>query len=377
MGQSMSLQSACDFKSKVRLGSSILKMGTKKNHCICCGSTAGKILLNVSYISTAKDHSINQKTTTNFEALLPMRHCRNSVMRPLNLKILAMYAQEDSRHYHMHTLQVNISLILPFTFWKNSVSYSLPTLLPTPSSGNMWLAKCDYIANLIDPANFSVAMDSVYPCHENLLHNKTILDKLEMRNGLHMSCYGLGRFAAEHWVHSHPRVRICDLYKNKSFVWGYEGLPDRPNRTRANDRRTQNSIHHTLVEDVTGYDFQVSPAPRFQDLRTYKLRPLQEVCPQTLEDRFREYQILYGESPDLSNLTDVSMTWWGWNVSNFRRILLDHDNLNTTISAHKPHGRGRIVARNGGKSFDRSHSEFAEAVLQRLAEMRERRSIIA
>ena len=196
----------------------------------------------------------------------------------------------------------------------------------------MWLAKCNYISNLLDPATFSEAMDSVYPCHESLLHNKTTLDKLEMRNGVHMSCRGLGRFAAEHWIHSHPFVRICDLYKNQSFVWGYDGLPDRPNRTRAQKRRTQNRINHTIVKNVAEYDFQVSPAPRFPDLRTYKLRPLQGVCPQTLEDRFREYQVLYGKSPNLSNLTDLSMNWWGWNVSNFRRILLDHEPLNTTIS---------------------------------------------
>lgn len=35
---------------------------------------------------------------------------------------------------------------------------------------------------------------------------------------------GTGRYAAEHWVHSHPSIQACDL-STSGFVFGYDGIP--------------------------------------------------------------------------------------------------------------------------------------------------------
>ena len=39
------------------------------------------------------------------------------------------------------------------------------------------------------------------------------------------ACIGKGRFAAEHWIHSHPSVMPCDLSKDKLCVWPYDNIP--------------------------------------------------------------------------------------------------------------------------------------------------------
>ena len=82
--------------------------------------------------------------------------------------------------------------------------------VPHPhTSGNMWLAKCSYVKKLIDPEQFEAAMES-----------------LEHDDGEEfLACDGRGRYSAEHWVHSHPSVKPCDLYTDPSFTWNYDGIP--------------------------------------------------------------------------------------------------------------------------------------------------------
>lgn len=57
--------------------------------------------------------------------------------------------------------------------------------------GNMWLARCDYVARLREPHDFKNRMMSHW-------HGGG-------------AAVGTGRFAFEHWVHSHPTVRPCDV----------------------------------------------------------------------------------------------------------------------------------------------------------------------
>ena len=42
---------------------------------------------------------------------------------------------------------------------------------------------------------------------------------------------GVGRFAYEHWVHSHPAVRPCDVLDHQ-FHYGYDNLPPEDYRIR-------------------------------------------------------------------------------------------------------------------------------------------------
>ncbi len=35
---------------------------------------------------------------------------------------------------------------------------------------------------------------------------------------------GTGRYAAEHWVHSHPSIEACDL-STSDYIWDYYDIP--------------------------------------------------------------------------------------------------------------------------------------------------------
>ena len=72
--------------------------------------------------------------------------------------------------------------------------------------GNMWLARCGYLAKLHEPHHFQARMHSLYP---NLHNNPRV---------------GTGRYAYEHWVHSHPSLRPCDVLQSP-YAYGYKHLP--------------------------------------------------------------------------------------------------------------------------------------------------------
>ncbi|KAL7540337.1 hypothetical protein ACHAXR_011541 [Thalassiosira sp. AJA248-18] len=141
--------------------------------------------------------------------------------------------------------------------------------LPHPhTSGNMWLARCDYIAQLIDPLALK----------DGKLPNKFHEDN---------PCKGRGRYLGEHWVHSHPSVMPCDLYPGKEFTWAHLRVP-------SGDLRKE-----------------LRRAPRFR----FDEYVLPGMClsehPETLsindfvELRKQNYEMLY-------NITDLEESWWGW-----------------------------------------------------------------
>ncbi|GFH53888.1 hypothetical protein CTEN210_10364 [Chaetoceros tenuissimus] len=133
--------------------------------------------------------------------------------------------------------------------------------LPHPhTSGNIWVAKCEYIAKLQNPFKFQKQIDSLYP---NPFPRE--------------SCTGSGRYASEHWVQSHPSIMPCDLSTDKNFTWGYANVPE------------------------ADFEIDLRPAPRFD----YEIYEKLRTCPShTLHHRLNEYQFLYKENPSLS--------WWGW-----------------------------------------------------------------
>mmetsp|Transcript_9150 Transcript_9150/g.25749 ORF Transcript_9150/g.25749 Transcript_9150/m.25749 type:complete len:316 (-) Transcript_9150:1729-2676(-) len=86
--------------------------------------------------------------------------------------------------------------------------------LPHPhTSGNMWLARCSYVKKLLNPIIFKLAMGNIeYPINVNKAQ---------------AWCLGRERYAAEHWIHSHPSVQPCDVAGDEiNFFWGYSGVPD-------------------------------------------------------------------------------------------------------------------------------------------------------
>ena len=142
--------------------------------------------------------------------------------------------------------------------------------VPHPhTSGNMWLARCDYIKNLIDPELFEEAMDG-----------------LDYQGGhAFLACDGRGRYSAEHWVHSHPTVKPCDLYTDPKFTWNYDGIP--------------------VVKEFKR-NLQLAPAPRFE-LKTYLKTNIRDCAGRGASVKFRidEYKGLYNLAP--------TSDWWGYN----------------------------------------------------------------
>ena len=66
--------------------------------------------------------------------------------------------------------------------------------VPHPhTSGNMWLARCDYVRRLFNPLEF-----------EERMHEFTTNCTPKGRE----SCDGRLRFSAEHWINSHPTVKV-------------------------------------------------------------------------------------------------------------------------------------------------------------------------
>ncbi|KAL7549812.1 hypothetical protein ACHAWF_013066 [Thalassiosira exigua] len=143
--------------------------------------------------------------------------------------------------------------------------------LPHPhGSGNMWLARCDYVARLFDPASpprmageRSKELDGDDPCA------------------------GTGRYLSEHWVHSHPSVRPCDLYPGKEFTWAHLHVPGR------------------------GWKKELEAAPRF-DFDAYVLPgSCMDERPETL--RILDFVRMRREGYERwYNLTDLDEAWWGW-----------------------------------------------------------------
>lgn len=130
--------------------------------------------------------------------------------------------------------------------------------------GNMWLARCSYIKQLVDPMVFEQEMNIV---------KRTTIGNI----AVHPTCLGTERFSAEHWVHSHPTIKPCDLYTNPKFGWGYENLEE--------------------FRDAG--DFVLEIGPRFPR-RHWKIG-----CPfSDLRHRLNEYKLLYDMVPPDD--------WWGW-----------------------------------------------------------------
>ena len=156
--------------------------------------------------------------------------------------------------------------------------------LPHPHiPGNMWSAQCAYARKLLDPRLFDKAMSRV----DYNSTNKKVAKAAP-------SCLGKRRYAAEHWVLSHPTVMPCDLSSDERYLFNYEDLP-------------------TTQEFKN--DINLRPAPRFP-LTHFVERRMDFVnhCKQTRDDlnnpriRLAEYSQLYGEVPPEN--------WFGWNYYN-------------------------------------------------------------
>ena len=92
-------------------------------------------------------------------------------------------------------------------------------------------------------------------------------------------CVGLGRFAAEHWIHSHPSNMPCDL-SSDDYTWDYAGVP------------------------IGNFEMKLEPAPRFEINKYFKPSCSFEET-KLIGTRLKEYESLYPNET-------VPESWWGW-----------------------------------------------------------------
>ena len=150
--------------------------------------------------------------------------------------------------------------------------------LPHPHTpGNMWLARCSYISKVFDPMSLSEGKLPDYMREDN-------------------ACKGRGRYLMEHWVHSHPSVRPCDLYPGK-FTWAYNFIPD---------RNWNRELHAAPRFKFDKYAYSwacLDDGPKPEDMQISKF----------VEVRLKTYEVLYG-------VIGLEKDWWGWNF--IRRSIL-------------------------------------------------------
>jgi hypothetical protein len=154
----------------------------------------------------------------------------------------------------------------------NTCSFRMSPFPHMHTAGNMWLAQCAYVRQLLKPSVFSERMNTIYRPWASEPYSAE-------------SCVGVGRYAAEHWLHTHPYNRPCDLYRHYTFTWGYDGLPKLP-----------------LSDDWTRQNWNVSQAPRFDKaiyMQGTRCLPMYNV--RRVLDQF---QRLYRLKP--------AHDWWGW-----------------------------------------------------------------
>jgi hypothetical protein len=88
-------------------------------------------------------------------------------------------------------------------------------------------------------------------------------------------------------------------------------------------------------DDDDGYDFELSSAPRFWELKRYRLDDMWVfgTCPQTIQIRFNEYQALYGIIPWINMTTMEQSPWWGWRMPPLREEMMTMLDVFTSSSS--------------------------------------------
>lgn len=160
--------------------------------------------------------------------------------------------------------------------------------IPHPHTpGNMWAARCGYISKLHDPHGFTLEMIRYYRNPERFRGFECPTTR--------KSCVGQGRFALEHWVHSHPDVQPCDLDPSSAYRWRSPG-------TEPEQQAMTDFVSNPKVQKV------LQPAPRF-DLAVYERQDGGcSKCGFNMTQRVDEYKFLHNQEPPA--------TWWGWKFMN-------------------------------------------------------------
>jgi hypothetical protein len=95
--------------------------------------------------------------------------------------------------------------------------YPFPFLHPP---GNFWTAQCSYVAKLLPPLQYPAALQAFLFSKTAgkskfsnfsffLFQGERVMTERHIET--HPATFGIGRFAMENWIGSHPEIRPCDL----------------------------------------------------------------------------------------------------------------------------------------------------------------------
>ena len=250
---------------------------------------------------TSIGHPFQQNTTNVTNDHSTIREYRAEGTEALTLSAIWEFCKTNPTHeqkviylhskgsYHDHKWNARNRQFLTKGVLSKECAIDLPSECNTCSSrvspmphphapGNMWLARCDYIAKLIDPATNFRDSTNQYP-------------RVFATGRNH--CKGRGRFFFEHWAHSHPSVVPCDLYNGTEYFYGYRKVPDgsfEPDLKMA-IKRFPRGLYDGLYDGSCG-----------------KYKGVTSAGHALVTDRIWGYEMLNRERPDKS--------WWGWDFFN-------------------------------------------------------------
>lgn len=126
--------------------------------------------------------------------------------------------------------------------------------------GNFFTASCSYITkNLMSPLEFRHRMDIVVTKMKYLRSRGRILTRLYPDVDKSDGYLGTGRYAAEHWIASHPNVKPCDMSptSNLEYWWqNQNGSAAAPSlRWSSAPRNSMNDpswfrLNHALLNEI-------------------------------------------------------------------------------------------------------------------------------
>lgn len=218
-------------------------------------------------------------------------------------------------------------------------------MLPFPSihySGNFFTAKCDYVKKLIPPNQFSQRMGQVVSkaLYERSVNKRLVMNLLDEQP----HHFGVGRFAPEHWIGSHPSIEACDIAPTTSILeWQQH------------------------VRNLTDFEFAMFPRYTVEAPWSYVSRMAQTIAAPHL--RRREYFLLAGNVLkwfELYNEAPPKSSWvWQWYpdgkdwlnaVEKFGRGALDSmtqayvEPGHQTLKVNVAYRQGSWLATNSNKS---------------------------
>ena len=154
--------------------------------------------------------------------------------------------------------------------------------LPHPHTpGNMWTARCRYVAKLPDPRGFEEQMNR-FAESAGVSH-------------YHPSSFGFDRYSAEHWVHCHPEAKPCDIYPNDDFSRGH------PKQNQTDEAFSME------IQAGEAFHMEIQAAPRFGFEHFASRWPNHPIQERLLVWRLQEYETLY-------NNTTPPNHWYGWSL---------------------------------------------------------------